>query len=88
VIFEKIKEMANKDAILVFHDKYYYHDQVSQDVKRIYDAGHPLRVDRVVVDDFLDKNFNTLYKKLGRKESIVEGVDLGHDTVYFIGQLR
>jgi hypothetical protein len=88
LIFDKIKSMASKDAILVFHDKYYYHDQVSRDVSRLYDAGHPLRVDRSVVDDFLDSTCTPIYRKIGRKESRVAGVDLGHDTLYFVGKLK
>lgn len=88
LIFEKIKAMANQGAILVFHDKYYYHERVSEDVKRFYDAGHPLRVDRRVVDDFLDSTFSPLFKKVGKKESSLAGVDLDYDSLYFIGKLR
>ena len=88
LVFEKIKSIAKSGALLVFHDKYYYHERVAQEVGRLYDAGHPLRVDRKVVDDFLDEHFTPVFKKIGHKESKIQGVDLGHDTVYFVGKLR
>lgn len=88
-VFDKIKKLADKQAVFIFSDKYYYLDQISARVKNhLFDAGHPLLIDRGVIENFLHDNFETIYEKVKFKEFEVNGMNLGYDSVYFIGHLK
>jgi len=86
-VFKKIISVMRKNAYIVFHDKYYDYAETARNAKRIYDAGHPLRVDRKVVGDFINTKFSTVFKKDRRVDYWFEGEDLGYDAFYFIGRL-
>lgn len=88
LIFNNIKKILKRDAIFIIHDKYYAHSDIAREAHKKYDAGHPLRVDMTVLDNFLDENFTCLYKKVARKEEIVDELDFSHDVFYFIGKYR
>lgn len=45
-VFNKIFKMCSHKAIFIFEDKLYDHEIVKEQVGHIYDAAHPLRVDR------------------------------------------
>ena len=86
-IFEKIISVMKENAYIVFHDKYYDHAKIAENAKKVYDAGHPLRVDRKVIDDFLNAKFVTVFKKDSRVEYWFEGEDFSYDAFYFVGKL-
>src|SRR5208283_479085 len=75
MIFNNIKKILKKDAIFIIHDKYHSHLDIAHKVKKHFDSGHPIRVDRAVLDNFLDENFIPLYNKVDRKQEIVNEID-------------
>jgi hypothetical protein len=52
----------------------------------LYDAGHPLRVDRSVVDRFLNKQFISLMRAEYLRETNCRDVQLQNYELYFIGR--
>jgi SAM-dependent methyltransferase len=86
LIFDQIRKIAGPKAVFIFHDKYHSHEQIGQVLKEtLYDAGHPLFVDRKVIDAFLDGSCDCLYRKLVRKPHPVLSFC---DGLYFIGRFR
>jgi hypothetical protein len=59
-VLRVIDEILAPGGVLVYHDKMYESDGVRALLGRVYDAGHPLRVDRAVVDHFLTNGYRTL----------------------------
>jgi len=83
LVFDNIMKIASPNTILVFHDKYYDHQQVKQKVEgHYYESGHPLLVDRKVIDKFLS-NFKPLFQKVVRKEI----AHMPNERLFFIGRL-
>ncbi len=88
-IFENIIKIAADDAILIFADKYYEPEMVSELVSgQYYESGHPLMVGRQVIDTFLEDNFAPLYRRTTRKPLPHIPVMPYYDAIYFIGQLK
>lgn len=88
-VFENIRRISMPGAMLVFADRYYDHQLVADWITRTrYDAGHPLLVDRHVIDSFLDRNYEPLFRRVDHHDWIVREFDLSHDCVYFIGRCR
>ena len=89
VVWQKILSMAAPGAVLVMADKYYHGADLSENLKDRYDAGHPLKVDRSVIDEFLEKNWNSLYRNVVKKKGRVGSKSSDdHEAVYFIGRLK
>lgn len=87
LVFDNIMKIALPNAILVFQDKYYDHQQVEQMVQgHYYEAGHPLMVDRKVLDKFLG-NFKPLFRNVVREEITHIPGFTGYDSLFFVGQL-
>jgi SAM-dependent methyltransferase len=88
-VFESIRAIARENAVLVFGDRYYEHARVARWVTDSrYDAGHPLLVDRSVVDAFLEQTCEPLYRHVQHHQWIVEDFDLSHEALYFVGRVR
>jgi SAM-dependent methyltransferase len=88
-IFNNILKLASSEAVFVFSDKYYYHNEVEQRVsEQVFEAGHPLLIDRHLIDGFLHSNFNTLYEKIARDSYTVSNFDFSYDSVYFMGRIK
>jgi SAM-dependent methyltransferase len=87
-IFQNILSMSAPQSLFVFHDKYYEDTHISEQLRTIlFDAGHPLRIDRKVIQDFLTRNFKSIYLKHEQQEHRFEDLDLSYEAVYFIGEL-
>ena len=86
-VFQQVAAMMGQGSILVFHDKYLENGE-SGEAGHVYDAGHPLRPRRDAIDAFLGEHFRPLYRKVGRIRHVVEGVDLSHDALYFVGRFQ
>ncbi|MBA4383631.1 MAG: hypothetical protein C0410_02745 [Anaerolinea sp.] len=84
LVFDNILKISSPNTILVFHDKYYDYQQVNQLIQGHYfEAGHPLLVDRKVIDKFL-LNFKPLFQK------VVVGKEKTHipyEKLFYIGKL-
>jgi SAM-dependent methyltransferase len=87
-IFRRITEMASPDAVFVFHDRCYAAADLSQSLRGEYDAGHPLRIDRRVIDGFLSDHFTARFSRTVRFERHKWGADRSYDGLYFIGSRR
>jgi SAM-dependent methyltransferase len=88
LVFSNILEVIPKGGILVFQDQYYDHTKLAEMLSFVYDAAHPLRVDRKVIELFLYDNFETLYKHESSEVIRVEQADTecSIDEIYFIGR--
>jgi SAM-dependent methyltransferase len=86
LVFQKILQIMRAGALFVFEDKYYEHEQIRLAVENSYDAAHPLRVDRKVIDDFLRKNFEVMYKRIQTNTMEFAGETILWDDVYYIGR--
>jgi SAM-dependent methyltransferase len=82
-VFEKVLELLSPGGIFVFADVKYEAKKVLQISSITYDAGHPLKVDHSIIDQFLDKQFDILMRAEYRQEMKFRGV---YDETYFIGK--
>lgn len=83
-VFSNILAVTQKH--IVFHDKYYLHDEVSKTIRDHFDAAHPLRVDRSVIDAFLHSSFTPLFHKTVKKHFTLQELTLTWEEVYYIGE--
>jgi SAM-dependent methyltransferase len=87
-VFSKIDQLLLPDGVLVFHDKLYDAASVQRLLRVLYDAGHPLRVDRSVVEQFLAPRFSPLMRAEYPVHSEFRGVPFDYEELYFIGEKR
>ncbi len=88
-ILATILDLLPDGGIFVFSDKYFDHDDVASFVRTYYDAGHPLRVDRRVLSEFMQRNFERLYEKVVPVDERIAGETTVHyDEFYFVGRRR
>ena len=78
-IFDKILQILNKDGIFIFADVYF--KDVRTLVSNLYDAGHPLRLSELKMNEFL-KNFKSIFDK--RYHGLF-GQEWRND-IYFVGE--
>ena len=83
LIFEKIIGMLKEDGIFIFSDVYFSEESISKNLDLIYDAGHPIRVSKKALDNFLSK-FEIIYE---RDFEGLYGQPWRNDK-YFIGKLK
>lgn len=86
VLMNNILRILKQDGVFIFHDRLYDAAVIRERVKEKYDAAHPLRVDRALLLDFLQKNFSPLFD---RRDEIIhnfEGREEKVQSVYFIGR--
>jgi hypothetical protein len=87
-VFKKILDLSSPGATFVFGDILYDPFTVREQMRRLYDVGHPLRVGAQYIEEFLANHFNELYC---RREQVVRefcGVPADHQEIYFIGTRR
>lgn len=85
-VLAKIDEILLPGGLLVYHDKLYHAQEVQALLQRLYDAGHPLRVDRSVVDEFLNRRFRSWMRAEYWVETEFRGAPLSYAELYYIGQ--
>jgi SAM-dependent methyltransferase len=87
-VFRNILAIIPPGGVLVFQDQYYDYTKVPEMLSTVYDAAHPLRVDRQVIESFLANNFETLYKKETSEVICIEQADTesSMDEIYFVGR--
>lgn len=79
-IFDNIHKMLKPGGVFVFGDVFFNPKDVALCCKKIYDAGHPLKLTEPVMSSYLDK-YNCLYEKIVHKKF---GQEWRHD-IFFIG---
>jgi SAM-dependent methyltransferase len=88
-VWQKVLEIAAPGAFLVFADKYYDGAHLSEVLKDRYDAGHPIKVDQSVIDDFLVKHWEVLYRQVVEKKGRAGRTSWDdHQAVYYIGRKK
>ncbi len=88
-VFDTILRQTEPGAVLVFADKYYKADDLADDLHYRYDAGHPLKIDQSIIDEWLDKNFMTLYKNVNYIPRSKERASwTHHEELYFMGRRK
>ena len=87
-IFDRIRSIALKGAYFVFRDKYYDDAKVSQDVEVVYDAGHPLRVPKEMLDNFLQRNFQQVFREVVKVSFQFKGMDRSYEVLNYIGRFE
>ena len=85
-IFENILKFTSKNAYFIFEDKLYEHKKVVKETNTLYDAAHPLKIDKCKINSFLKNNFKTIYKHIQQNSSILEKNKFIWDDIYFIGK--
>jgi hypothetical protein len=87
LVFQKALDIMTEDSMIIFHDKYYEHKEVVRMAKSAYDAAHPLKIDKSLIDEFLNKNFDAIYRNVQKHIEPVKwlGEILTWEEVYYIG---
>jgi SAM-dependent methyltransferase len=83
-IFSNVWSLLRRGGVFVFHDKYYDHKDVAAEVLSSYDTGHPLKVDRRLVDTFLSR-FAPVFSRRTTTFGAARMTDIG-DAIYFVGE--
>jgi SAM-dependent methyltransferase len=83
---ERINALLQPGGLLVFHDRLYQAHQVARLLEQLVDVGHPLRVDRSVIEDFLKNSYRTLFRDLRRVQREFLGVHWDEDELYTIAE--
>lgn len=84
VIFRKIWDMTSAGGVILFHDRYFDHEQVTAEAERTYDAAHPLKVDRKLIDGFMGR-FEAVFLRTVTTRGHARYSATG-DQVYFVGR--
>jgi SAM-dependent methyltransferase len=86
LFFENVLKLMLPKAIIIFQYKLYNHLEIANEVSIEYDAGHPLRVDKNIIEKFINGNFKTLYKRIQPYKIVLNNVLYKSDDLYFIGE--
>lgn len=86
LVFANILSVLEPGGHFVIHDRYYYADRVAERTRTLFDAAHPLQVDRSLVDTFLSANFEPVYSKIENVAGEFMGHDVGAENYYFVGR--
>lgn len=87
-VLAKVDQLMAPGGIFVFHDKFMSAAGVRRTLEDVYDAGHPIRVQREVVDGFLARRFEPEFRSEFHDEDEFAGVPLQTTSLYFIGRRR
>jgi len=85
LILRNILDTTHNNSFFIFEDKFYNYKQVENELKISYDAAHPLKVDRRIIEEYLNDNFETVYKRIQTNSFVFEGEKVVWEDVYFIG---
>ena len=83
VIFRRIWDMMAPGGVMLFHDRYFDHAKVAAEAERSYAAARPLKVDRKLINGFLQR-FNGIFFRTVLTRGEVHHSAPG-DQVYFVG---
>jgi SAM-dependent methyltransferase len=88
--FEKIKEkilsISKKGTHFIFSDKIFSIEEIKEDLKNTYDAGHPLRINKEYLMKFLEDNFRKIYWETKMIQNYRKNRDLSKTEFYYIGE--
>jgi len=85
VIFDKIYDMLNEGGLFVFGDVYFMKRDIIELSTILYDSGHPLRLSKEYMDDYLSK-YEPIFDIDIHTPSPGLHADYGRHEKYFIGK--
>lgn len=86
-VFHKVDEMLLPGGLLVFHEKLLTEASLRAVVENVFDAGHPIRLDRRMVEGFL-RPFEVEFRSEFRDREEFAGFEMEATSIYFIGRKR
>ena len=86
LVFQNILQITHKNSYFIFEDKFYTAVEANHMVRKSYDAAHPLKVDRKIIENYLYENFEVVYKRIQTNNMFFEGEKIQWDDIYFIGK--
>lgn len=87
-VFNKIDQILLPEGIFVYHDKIYNAIEVDRLSSVLYDAGHPLKVDQSIIEEFLERHFKPLMRAEYYVNSEFHGLQTTDHEIYYIGQKK
>jgi SAM-dependent methyltransferase len=88
-VFDKILESTRPGSVFIFQDRLYHYEYIAQSMDYIYDAAHPLKVDKRVIENFLLENFKPLLHETQLEKDDFLLADQGTtEMLYFIGERK
>lgn len=84
LVLAKVLELLKPGGIFVFGDTLYDARNIQRFATQMYDAGHPLRVDRSVIKAFLQKHFHTMMQAEYQRNDSFKGVQFVSSELYTI----
>ena len=87
-VFHKILDLLSPGGVFVFHDRLYNAGELEKLSERLYDAGHPLRVDQSVVREFLGRHFDAMMSRETEVAREYKSVTWRETEFYYIGKKK
>jgi len=87
-VLRRIDELVAPGGTFVFHDTFITPDRLHEVMSKLYDAGHPIRIDRRVVGEFLGPRFEPRWHAEVYESERAGDLELPLELVYFIGTRR
>jgi SAM-dependent methyltransferase len=87
-VLAKIVELLEPGGVLVYHDRMYRAADLQRLMTVLYDAGHPLRVDQSVIEEFLTRHFEALSRAEYFTEQEFHGLRYQDTSLYYTGIKR
>lgn len=87
-VFAKIDELLLPGGTFVFHDAFMSPAGVRATIEDVFDAGHPIRVQRSVVDAFLEPRFDVEFRSEFRDVEEFGGREFDTTSLFYIGRRK
>jgi SAM-dependent methyltransferase len=87
-VLARVDELLVPGGTFVFHDTFIVPDRLEEVMHALYDAGHPIRLDRRLVEGWLAPRFLPRWRAEVRASEQAGELELPLELVYFIGDRR
>jgi len=87
-LFQNILNITASGSYLIFEDKLFENNEIKKALRNSYDAAHPLKVDKEMIDGFLSKHFTTVYKRVQSNSDFYAGEEHPSEDLYYIGKRK
>lgn len=83
-ILEKVNNILSENGCFIYADVQFDKEVVDRLAKTKYNAGHPIRITKEYMNNYLETNYTTLFSKVIPEEVAGETCE----EIYFIGRKR
>jgi len=87
-LFQNILNITKSGSYLIFEDKLLENNEIKRALANSYDAAHPLKVDKDMIDSFLTEHFTIVYKRVQSNSDFYAGEEHPSEDLYFIGKRK